>query len=147
MRQAVRAQRSDEVRAAVASLQSSGYSADVVVKRVMRDLLSARAAPETRAVPETRAAPGSRAEPELRVDADSGARPEAEQSASPCPCMGAAGLALAIQQCSFVDSNLQKGCDEELQLLGLGFFLAKCATQEAVSNGFILQQLQRAQEQ
>lgn len=87
------------------------HSAGVVVRRVVRELLSAHAAPK------------SRAKLQVGADADLGAELEEEQNAGPCPRMSTAGPAPASQQCSSVDSNLQKGCGEEFQLLRVGFFL------------------------
>ena len=105
----------------------------------MRDILSARATAPEPSNESSGAAPNEDEEDEEEVP--SAGDPGVAESWSIARLrMTAAGLALAVQQCSFVDSDLRKGCDEELQLLRLGFFLVQCVGRQAVPNGIILQQ-------
>jgi hypothetical protein len=118
--QAVTAQRVDLVQSAVLDLQRHGFSAQPVLKQIVRDLLLVAS------------------DHVADAGCNGGVIAKSASRAGP-PCMSAAAIALAVRQCALVDGDLGQGCDEGMQLLRLGCFLVQCTSQTCTTNRFILE--------
>ena len=117
--QAVEAQRVDLVQSAVLDLQRHGFSAQPVLKQIVRDLLLVAS------------------DRDADAGCNGGVIAKSASRAGP-PCMSPAATALAVRQCALVDGDLGHGCDEGMQLLRLGCFLVQCTSQTCTTNRFIL---------